>query len=45
LDEGERGAPPAIPAIAASLGPVVLPSVGGAREAERDRGERRRRRG
>jgi methionine synthase I (cobalamin-dependent) len=45
LDEGERGATPDIPTIAAALGPVVLASVGGPREAERDRGERRRRRG
>jgi methionine synthase I (cobalamin-dependent) len=45
LNEGEPGAPPDIPTIAAALGPVVVPSIGGAREAERDRGERRRRRG
>jgi methionine synthase I (cobalamin-dependent) len=45
LDEGERGAPPDVPTIAAALGPVVLPSADNAREAERDRGERRRRRG
>jgi methionine synthase I (cobalamin-dependent) len=45
LDEGGRGATPDVPAIAAALGPVVLPSADGTREAERDRGERRRRRG
>ena len=45
LDEGERGVTPDIPTIAAALGPVVLPSVTGASEAERERGERRRRRG
>ena len=45
LDEGVRGATPDIPTIAAALGPVVLPSVSGASQAERERGERRRRRG
>ena len=45
LDAGARGARPHIPTIAAALGPVVLPSVTGASDAERERGERRRRRG
>ena len=45
LDAGARGARPDIPTIAAALGPVVLPSVTGASDAERERGERRRRRG
>jgi hypothetical protein len=45
LDEGERGATPDIPAIAAALGPVVLPSVAGRGASERERIERRRRRG
>ena len=43
LDEGARGATPDIPTIAAALGPVIMPSVTGASQAER--GERRRRRG
>jgi hypothetical protein len=45
LDQGERGTTPTIPEIAAALGPVILPSVTGASDAERERGERRRRRG
>ena len=35
---------PDLPTIAAALGPVVLPTVTGASVAERERGERRRRR-
>ena len=43
LDESEPGPVPEIGAIAAVLGPVVVPRVDGA-APERDRGERRRRR-
>ena len=45
LDTSGRASPPDIPTIAAALGPVVLPSVTGASDTERERGERRRRRG
>jgi methionine synthase I (cobalamin-dependent) len=42
LDGSKRGAPPTVAELAAALGPVVV--AGGGQPAERDRGERRRRR-
>jgi 5-methyltetrahydrofolate--homocysteine methyltransferase len=44
LDHGEAGPAPDLAAIPAGLGPVVVPAAPGG-EAERERGERRRRRG
>jgi methionine synthase I (cobalamin-dependent) len=44
LDTVEAGAAPDLATIAAALGPVMLPTVTGASVAERERGERRRRR-
>ena len=44
LDTGELGPVPELSRIAAALGPVVVPRALGATPAERERGERRRRR-